>query len=135
MFGLIKDINWLVIIDRSKSFGDFSKSSLIRKVNVHPMPLEHFTSFDVELDGEGTYKFMCELRHNISDESVAHWIEYYYGHYKDNRVFFRGRTKKSNLLLRDRFLRNLLESQDWEDKSGWLARRRVYAARSPFAKK
>ena len=152
MFSLVKDVNWLVILDRTKGGEEFARSSLIRKVNVHPMPLDHFTSFDVELDGEGIYKFMCELRHDISDESVAHWIEDYsrehlyenvdgvhtmigYGHHKDRYAFFRGRTKKSNLLFRDRFLRNLLEDQNYEDKSGSLARRRVFAAGSPFATK
>ena len=152
MFGLIKDVNWLVILDRTKIGGEFARSSLIRKVNVHPMPLDHFTSFDVELDGEGTYKFMCELRHDISDESVAYWIEDYsrkklyeevdgvrsmigYGEYEDTYAFFTGRTKKSNFILRDRFLRNLLENQNYEDKSGSLAWRRVFAAGSPFATK
>ena len=78
MFGLIKEINWLIILNNSNFLSAPSASALIRKVRKNAMPsLPGFMPFLFELDGEGQSGLMGELRYGITDDEVKHRVESY----------------------------------------------------------
>ena len=119
MFGITKDINWLVIIDLKDMKVEKTSSTFIRKVNIFREGIPNFLPFFVEMDGEGDFQFSCELRYNISEDEIRYWIKEYSQH-KDSRVFFTGKSKKSKMISKNYFLKKLLEEQDFENKNSSL---------------
>ena len=153
MLELIKEINWLIILNNSKSFSEPSARTFIRKVKNTTTPPKFFNghaSFLFELDGEGNTIFSGELRYGMSDDRLIWLIEDYSrkslfdkqggtttlvgcGEHIEGIALFTGKTRKVNFTFPMRFLKKNLENQNYAIEHSSLWYKRVWAKNSPFA--